>query len=98
MVATVDKDQTITLPRMGATDANIIRIAGGDFPTRRHVHWLLAIFNSRVIVDFVAMKRHVQVGAIALKKKGNGRRRKIEHACVQRRALTSMQLLKSTAS
>ena len=28
----VGKDQPITLPRMGATDANVVRIAAGDLP------------------------------------------------------------------
>ena len=51
---------------MGGTDASVIRIAGGNLPTRRNVHRLIAISNIRAIVDFVAMKRHVQVGAIAL--------------------------------
>jgi len=66
------KDEAITLPRMGATDANIIRITGGNFPTRRHVHRLLAIFNKRAIVNFVKVKSHVKVGAIALQGRGGG--------------------------
>ncbi len=69
MVVAVGKDQTKNLPRMGAADANIIRITRGNLPPRRHVHIHTAIFNKREIVDFVAMKRHVQVGAVALRKK-----------------------------
>ncbi len=65
----VGKDKAITLQRMGATHANIIRIAEGNFPTRRNVHRLLSILNKRAIVDFVTMKSHVQVGAVALKRK-----------------------------
>ncbi len=57
----------MTLPRMGATDAHIIRIAGGDIPPSRHVHRLIAIPNKRAIVDFVKVQRHVQVGAVTLR-------------------------------
>ena len=55
---------------MGGTDANIIRITGGNFPTRRHVNRLIAIVNNRAIVNFVRVKRHVKEGAIALQKGG----------------------------
>jgi hypothetical protein len=68
----VRKDQIITLPRMGATDANIVGVAVGNLPPRRHGHRLIAIFNKRAIFDFVTMKRHVQVGTVALKKMGRG--------------------------
>ncbi len=58
---------------MGGTDANIIRITGGNFPTRRDVNRLIAIVNNRaIVVDFVSMKRHVKVGAIALQGGGGG--------------------------
>ena len=62
----IGKDEAITLPRMGGTDANIMRITGGNFPTRRHVNRLRAISNTSVIVNFVRVKRHIHVGAIAL--------------------------------
>ncbi len=32
IVVAVGKDQARTLPRMGATDANVVRIAAGDLP------------------------------------------------------------------
>ena len=51
---------------MRATDALIIRIAGGNIPPSRHVHRIHAILNIRAIVNFVRVKRHVNVGAIAL--------------------------------
>jgi hypothetical protein len=44
---------------MGATDAHIIRIAGGDVPPSRHVYRLSAIFNKRAIVNSVKVQRHV---------------------------------------
>jgi hypothetical protein len=55
----VSKDQPLTLPRMGATDAHIIRIAGGDIPPSRHVYRLPAILNKRAIVNFVKVQRRV---------------------------------------
>jgi hypothetical protein len=61
---------------MGATYANIIRIAGGNIPPSRHVQRLVAIFNKRAIVDFVNMQRRVDVGAVTLRGKvGRGRGR-----------------------
>ncbi len=68
----IRKDEITTLPRMGGTDANIMRITGGNFPTRRHVNRLIAIFNKRAVVNFVRVKRHVNVGAIALQGVGGG--------------------------
>jgi hypothetical protein len=62
----IGKDEPITLPRMGATDANIMRITGGNFPTRRHVNRVPAIMNRRAIVNFVRVKSHINVEAIAL--------------------------------
>jgi hypothetical protein len=41
-------------------------------PPSRHVHRRIAIFNTPAIVDYVTMKRHVQVGTIALKERGGG--------------------------
>jgi hypothetical protein len=76
----IRKDEQPTLPRMGATDANIIRITGGNFPTRRNVNRLLAIENRSVIVNFVRVKRHANVGAIALQEGGGG---KFERACAE---------------
>ncbi len=55
---------------MGGTYANTVSITGGDFPIRRNVNRLPAISNRRAIVDFATMKRHVQVGAIELKGRG----------------------------
>jgi hypothetical protein len=51
---------------MGGTDSNIISIARGNFPTFRKEHRLIAICSKRAIVDFVTMKRHIQVGAVNL--------------------------------
>ena len=62
----IRKNEAMTLPRMGGTYANTVSITGGNFPIRRNVNRLLAIFNKRAIVNFVRMKRRVNVGAIAL--------------------------------
>ncbi len=62
----IRKNEPSTLPRMGGTYANTVSITGGNFPIRRNVNRLLAISNIRVIVNFVRMKRRVNVGAIAL--------------------------------
>ncbi len=98
----IGKDQGITLPRMGGTDANIIRIAGGNLPPHRHGHRLFAIKKLLEIVNFVNLQRHIQVGAIALRGKrgGGGGTSQFEHAgpgCVRvhNRKLTIMQLFKS---
>jgi hypothetical protein len=66
IIVAIRKDEAMTLPRMGGTDANIIRIIGGNFPPRRDVNRLPAICNKRAIVTFVRVKSHVKVGAIAL--------------------------------
>jgi hypothetical protein len=68
----IRKDEELNLPRMGATDASIIRITGGNFTTRRHVNRLIAIINTRAIVNFVRVKRHVEEGTIALQGVGGG--------------------------
>jgi hypothetical protein len=101
----IGKDQGITLPRMGGTDANIICIAGGNLPPRRHGHRLFAIKKLLEIVNFVNVQRHIQVGAIALRGKrggggGGGGTSQFENAgpgCVRvhNRKLTIMQLFKS---
>jgi hypothetical protein len=57
---------------MGGTDANIIRITGGNFPTRKDVNRLRGIFNKRAIVNFVRVKSNVKVGTIALQGGGWG--------------------------
>ncbi len=57
---------------MGGTYANTVSITGGNFPIRRNVNRLFAISNKRAIVDFVRMKRRVNVGAIALQVGGGG--------------------------
>ncbi len=62
----VGKDQIPSLPRMGGTDANIIRTAIGDLPSRGHVQRLRATFYIRAIMDFVNMPRLVHVRAVAL--------------------------------
>ena len=62
----IRKNEAKTLPRMGGTYANTVSVKGGNFPIRRNVNRLRAIFNKRVIVDFARMKRHVQVEVIAL--------------------------------
>ena len=72
IIVAIRKDEAMTLPRMGATDANIIRITGGDFPTRRDVNRLPAICDKRAIVNFVTVKRDIKVGAIALQGWGWG--------------------------
>jgi hypothetical protein len=69
----VGKDKRITLPRMCATNANIIHIAGGNLPPCRDLRRLFAIFNKRAIIDLMTMKRHVQVGAVTLRGGGEGR-------------------------
>ncbi len=63
----VGKDEPITLPGVSGTDANIIGTPIRNLPPCRHVHRLTAISNKRVIIDFVTMQGHVQVGAIALR-------------------------------
>ncbi len=77
---------------MGGTDANIIRIAGGDFPALWHEHRLIAIFNKSAIVDFVTMERHVQVGTIALKKRGGGGKSKFEYKCMCKSTAESLRV------
>ena len=64
---TVGKDEAITLPRVSATDTNIIGTPIRNLPPCRHVHRLTAIFNNSAIIDFVTMQGHVQVRAIALR-------------------------------
>jgi hypothetical protein len=44
---------------MGGTYANTVSITGGNFPIRRNVNRLIAIFNKRAIVDFVNMQRRL---------------------------------------
>ncbi len=62
----IRKTEANTLPRMGGTYANTVSITGGNFPIRRNANRLRAILNKRAIVNFVRMKRRVNVGAIAL--------------------------------
>ena len=64
----VGKDQAIALPIISGTDANVVGISLGDLPPCRHGQRLLAILNLGAIIDFVTMQRHVQVGAVALKR------------------------------
>jgi hypothetical protein len=95
----IRKDEVTTLPTMGGTDANIMRITGGNYPTRRDVNRLRAICNNRVTVNIVTVQRHIKVGAIALQGvRGGGREEKSVRACVcvqvHIRKLTSMHLLK----
>ena len=66
----IRKNEAKTLPRMCGTYANTVSVTGGNFPIRRNANRLRAISNKRAIVDFVRMKRHVKVGAIALKRGG----------------------------
>jgi hypothetical protein len=72
IIVAIRKDEAISLPRMGGTDANIIRITGGNFPTRRGVNRLITISNKPAIVNFVRVKSHINVGAIALQEGGGG--------------------------
>jgi hypothetical protein len=72
-VVAVGKNKEIALPRMGATDSIVIRIAGGDIPPSRHWQRLPAIVNKRSIVDSASMQCHVQVGAVALRGRGGGK-------------------------
>jgi hypothetical protein len=78
---------------MGATDANVVRIAAGNVPpcakcynyllqrerasctTCGHGRGLGAIVKQRAIIYHVKMQRHVQIGAVALKEKEEGRGR-----------------------
>jgi hypothetical protein len=62
----IRKDEVKTLPRMGGTDANIMSITGGDFPTRRHVDRLRAIVNKHATVNFVRVKSNVHSGTVVL--------------------------------
>jgi hypothetical protein len=63
----VGKDQAMAQPRMSATDADVVGISLGDLPPCRHGQRLFAIINiGAIIVDFVTMKRHVQIGTVAL--------------------------------
>ncbi len=64
---TVGKDEAITLPRVSATDANIIGTPIRNLPPCRHVQRLIAILNSSATIDFATMQSHVQVGAVALR-------------------------------
>ena len=64
----VGKDEVITLPRVSATDTNVIRSAVGDLPPCRHVQRLFAILNPSAIINSVHMQRHVEVAAVALVK------------------------------
>ncbi len=67
IAGTVGKDEGRTLPRMSATDANVVRISIGDLPSfSRHVQRLTAILNNRAIINSAHMQRHVEVAAIAL--------------------------------
>jgi hypothetical protein len=63
----VGKDEGRTLPRVSATDANVVQIAIGDFPPfSRHVQRLTAIMNHRAIINSAHMQRSVEVAAVAL--------------------------------
>ena len=66
-MAAIGKDEVITLPRMSATDTNIIGTPIRSLPPFRHVQRLFAIFNNSAIIDFVTMQGHVQVLAVALR-------------------------------
>jgi hypothetical protein len=65
----VCKDEPLTLPRVSATDTSIIGTPIRNLPPCRHVHRLRAILNNRAIIDFVTMQGHVQVGAVALRRR-----------------------------
>ena len=65
----VGKDQPMALPRMSGTDADVVGISLGDLPSCRHWQRLIAIFNTGVIIDFVTMQRHVQVGTVTLRRR-----------------------------
>ncbi len=65
--ASVAKDEALTLPRVSATDTNIIGTPIRNLPPFRHVHRMIAIPNNRAIIDFVTMQGHVQVGAVTLR-------------------------------
>ena len=64
----VRKEKDFTLPRVSATDANVVRIAIGDLPTSRHVQRLTAICSHLAIINSAPMQRHVEIVAIALEK------------------------------
>ena len=66
IAATVGKDEGTTLPRVSATDTNVVRSAFGDLPPCRNVQRLFAIFNPGAIINSVHMQRHVEVVAVAL--------------------------------
>ncbi len=67
IAVTVGKDQGMALPRMSATDANVVCISLGDLPPCRQGQRLFAIRTPAVDVDSATMERHVQVGTVALK-------------------------------
>jgi hypothetical protein len=62
----VGKDQTINLPRMGATDLNVVHITVSNLPPRRYMHRVSVICGKPDILDFVKVQRHVQSGSMAL--------------------------------
>ncbi len=70
----VGKDQAIALPRMSATDADVVGISLGDLPPCWHGQRLFAIFNIGAILDFVTMQRHVHVGTVTLRRREERRR------------------------
>ncbi len=62
----VIKDEATTLPRVSATDANVVRSAFGDLPPCRHVQRLFAILTISAIINSAHMQRRVEVAAVAL--------------------------------
>ncbi len=66
VIVAVGKDEGTTLPRVSATDANVVRSAVGDLPPCRHVQRLFAIFNISAIINSAHMQRHVEAAAVAL--------------------------------
>ena len=63
----VAERQAIALPRMLATNANVVGISLGNLPPCRYGQRMLAILSNGAIIDLVKMQRHVQIGAVALK-------------------------------
>ncbi len=61
----VGKDEETTLPRVSATDANVVLSAVGDLPPCRHGQRLFAR-NHLAIINSVHMQRRVEDAAVAL--------------------------------
>jgi hypothetical protein len=60
-------DQAGGLPGMSAADAHVVGITVSNVPPCRYGQTVQAVYTIGAIVDFAAMKSHVNIGAVALK-------------------------------